>query len=119
MRSFSKPEARTLSGLIITFCSEDVVSPTKALKRADVALMPINTGIGERLCSWLPLIKRCMIVVAIPACFPCIPLCASSIMKYNLLFFAVFSIVSHMVYCLESECRLRFPAFPSFCVFKK
>ena len=33
----------------------------------DVTNMPMTTGTGERLFSGLPLMNRCMIVVAVPA----------------------------------------------------
>ena len=106
----------------MTFCKVELISPIRLLKRAAVALTPITRGIAsDNPKSGAPFKNLCMIVVALPASVPCIPRCASSIIKYSLSDFclAVFSIVSQIVYWRLSECLQRFAVFVIFCVFIK
>ena len=80
-------------------CMVEDVPSTRALKRCVVADIPITTGIGGIWSALLPLINFCMIVVALLASRPCIPRCASSMMKYSrsLLSLTVLANVSHIV----------------------
>ena len=50
---------------------------------ADVADIPITTGIASMPSEGLPFRNFCMMVVALPASRPCMPRCASSMMKYK------------------------------------
>ena len=127
--SFKSPELLT-SSAVTTYCL-NTTSPVffiKVLKRSAVALIPRTTGIGRIffLVSFsvysYPLMKRCIIVVSVPASrLVFAPRCASSMMKYNLsdLFCMVLSRVSQIVYCLLSECCVSFPLLLIFCVFRK
>ena len=75
------------------------VPSTSALNLCVVADIPMTTGMGGMPSESLPLMNFCMIVVALLASRPCMPRCASSMIKYNRSLFSrtVFASVCQIV----------------------
>ena len=121
MISFSRPDARTSSGLMTVDRAVLDVPSTSLLNRSGVAEMPTTVGTGE-ISPGEPLMNFCTIVVASLRTrgFSLMPRCASSTMTKKFLRVAIVLVmVSQMVYDRSSPRTTRSFSRPSFWILMK